>query len=99
MEGTPPPKELPIIWCDFNACGLSGAEDDDCYYSLHREKLSELVPVEKMEVFIYDDDLDEEGNPEVFGFVAKLERISGFNSEWRARPNKNTWYRGPVPRK
>lgn len=96
MEGKSPPKSIPIIWCDFNAFGLSGEEDDNCYYSLHREKLGEIGPKEGTVNFIYDDDLDDNGKPEIFGFIATLEKVNGFNSEWRDRPDKNTWYRGPV---
>ena len=94
MEGKPPPQNIPIIWADFNACGLSGESNDNCIYSLHREKLKELNPKQGMKVFIYDDDIDENGNPEIFGYVALLEKVSGYNSEWRARPIENTWYRG-----
>ena len=97
MEGSLPSKSIPTIWCDFNACGLSGEEGDNCYYSLHRDKLKELNPEEGLVVFIYDDDLDDDNNPEIFGYVATLEKITGFNSDWRARPKEHTWYRGPAP--
>jgi len=96
MESKLPPTNIPVIWCDFNACGLSGDVGDNCYYSLHRERLTELNPTEGTTVFIYDDDLDDCGKPEVFGCVATLEKIAGFTSEWRARPDESTWYRGPA---
>ncbi len=98
MEGKPPPMNIPHIWCDFNACGFSGDSDDNCYYSLDKETLNELNPTEGVVVFIYDDDLSDDGQPEIFGFVATLE-INPFEcpSKWRARPDKETWYRGPCP--
>lgn len=98
MEGKPPPENIPHIWCDFNAFGLSGEKDDNCYYSLHREILKELSPIEGTVVFIYENDLSDDGQPEIFGYIAKLEITPiKFNSKWRARPDEETWYRGPCP--
>ena len=97
MEGRPPPPDVPIVWCDFNARGLSGGEDDNCYYSLHRDRLRALEPTAGMKVFIYDDDVTDAGEAEVFGYVAVLEPVQGFVSDWRARPEEGTWYRGPAP--
>lgn len=94
-EGSPPPKDIPVIWADYNAVGLSEESGDNCIYSLHRDRLKELKPKEGTVVFIYDDDVDDNGNPEIFGYIATLEKISGFISPWRARPDETTWYRGP----
>ena len=95
IEGNPPPKELPKIWGDFNARGLSGQKNDDCIYSLHRKELTKLIELQVTLAFVYEDDEDEIGNPEVFGFVCELQKIDGFISPWRAKPIKGTWYRGP----
>lgn len=51
-----------------------------------------------MIVFIYEDDIADDGSPEIFGFIAKLEKTPNeYNIEWRARPDVKTWYRGPCP--
>ena len=98
IEGSAPPKDLPIADCDFNACGLSGEIGDDCYYRLDPVALAKLPPTSGAKLFIYADDISESGTPEIFGFVAILEPYSfGHASGWRARPIKATWYRGPPP--
>lgn len=97
MIGSPPPKDIPTIWADFNAVGLSDEDGDNCCYSLHRDRLNEIFPCEGMTVFIYDEEVNEQGEVEIFGYIATLERIVGFNSQWRARPDENTLYRGPSP--
>ncbi|MGB0835632.1 MAG: hypothetical protein ACPGR2_14055 [Psychrobium sp.] len=94
-EGNPPSKNIPVLWGDYNAVGLSGEANDDCIYSLHRDELSRLGAEEGKVFFVYDDDLDDNDQPEVFGYVCKLEIIEGYISSWRARPDKSTWYRGP----
>ena len=94
MEGNAPPKDLPAISADFNAIGWSGEENDNCCYSLHCEKLKEISPREGMRIFIYDDDIDEDGKPEIFGCVAILEKIDDLSARWRARPIESTWFRG-----
>ncbi len=95
-EGKIPSREIPTIWADFNACGLSGDKDDNCYYSLDSETLKMLSPFEGMEVFIYENDIDDAGEPEIFGYVAVLEKTdSHFISPYKARPKVETWYRGP----
>ena len=94
-EGVPPASDIPAIWGDYNAVGLSGEEGDDCIYSLHRDRLSELGPEEGLVIFVYEDDVDDDGNPEVFGFVCALERVEWATGGWRARPVSGTWYRGP----
>jgi len=78
---------LPRVWCDFNACGWSGAPDDDCYYAFDKEAVEALHPTEGMRLFIYDDDLD----GEIFGWEGQLER---FQDSWRIRPDKSTFFRG-----
>ena len=87
---------IPHIWCDFNACGLSGKENDISYYSLHRERLKELNPYNGMKVFVYDNDLDDDGNPSIVGCFARLEKIEGFTSPWKATPENGEWYYGPA---
>lgn len=95
IEGQAPPKSLPKIWGDYNACGLSGDENDNCIYSLDRETLDSLVNQSIKLVFVYEDDTNESGQPEVFGYVCELEEVEGFISNWRAKPDLSTWYRGP----
>ena len=95
IEGQPPNDQVPIIWGDYNAIGLSGEPDDNCIYSLHRERLAELKPTEGLRVFVYEDDVTDNGDPEVFGYVCVLEEIDWATSRWRARPEESTWYRGP----
>ena len=91
IEGMPPPFNLPHIWCDFNAWGLSDEENDYCYYSLHREEFESLPPREGLLIFIWD----ESDETEIIGYVATLEKTTKFHTGWRARPDKATWYRGP----
>ena len=95
VEGNPPRSDIPVIWGDYNAVGLSDEANDNCIYSLHRETLKTLNVVEGMELFVFDDDTNENGQPEVFGYVCILEKVEWFAGEWRARPMKDTWYRGP----
>ncbi|HUA67914.1 MAG TPA: hypothetical protein VMA13_05140, partial [Candidatus Saccharimonadales bacterium] len=54
MKSELPSRSLPRLWCDLNACGLSGEPDDNCYYALHKEQLPALQPKEGMRVFIWD---------------------------------------------
>jgi hypothetical protein len=85
MKSELPSRSLPKLWCDLNACGLSGEPGDNCYYALHREQLAALSPVEGMRVFIWD-----WSDPELFvGCEALLERL---DDQWRARPVDETWY-------
>ena len=95
IEGKAPPQNIPVIWGDYNAIGLSGDADDNCIYSLHRDELEKLGAIEGKVFFVYEDDLDDNNQPEVFGYVCTLEKIEGFISSWRARPDEKTWYRGP----
>lgn len=97
MIGYPPNKNIPVIWADFNAIGLSNEDSDNCCYSLHTDTLQKISPYEGMKVFIYDDDINDQGKAEIFGYIATLEMIVGFNSDWRARPDEKTLYRGPAP--
>jgi hypothetical protein len=51
-----------------------------------------------MAVFIYDDDISDAGEPEILGCVALLEQTTfRGNPHWRARPQEDSWYRGPAP--
>ena len=88
-------SEIQALWGDYNARGWSGEEDDDCIYSLHRNTLEQLVPYDGKRVFVYDDDINENGEPEVFGYIFRLEKVAGYSSEWRAKPIHDSWYRGP----
>ena len=94
-EGKPPPQDIPVIWGDYNAIGLSGEPDDDCIYSLHRDVLVRLGAEEGKILFVYEDDLDDNNQPEIFGYVCKLEKVEWATGNWRARPDEATWYRGP----
>jgi hypothetical protein len=98
IEGVAPPSSIPLLWCDFNAHGLSGEPGDECYYSLHRDELEKLNPTNGMLVFIYDDDLSRDKKPEIMGYIATLEQVTFRNAlHWRACPDKTTCYRGPAP--
>jgi len=91
-----PDLSIPQLWCDFNAWGLSGEANDNCYYSLHREELGRIGSPSGARVFIYDDDIADDGQPEVFGCVAVLEPVSfRGKAHIRARPVAGPWYRGP----
>jgi hypothetical protein len=82
-----PNASLPRISCDFNACGWSGAPDDDCYYAFDKQAVTALCPVDGMRVFIYDDN----GDGSIIGCEARLER---FLDGWRIRPDKSSWFEG-----
>ncbi|MES2300312.1 MAG: hypothetical protein V4582_24975 [Pseudomonadota bacterium] len=98
IEGSPPDIDIPHIWCDLNAVGLSDETADIRYYSLHREILNRLRPIQGMIVFIYDEDVSDTGEAEIFGYVASLEHTTfRGNPHWRARPREDSWYRGPAP--
>lgn len=90
IEGNLPPNGMPVIWGDYNAIGLSGEKDDNCIYSLNRERISGLAPVKGMKIFVYENDIDENGKSEIFGFVCTLEKVEWAVSSWRARPDENT---------
>ena len=93
MQGQSPSPSIPLVWCDFNACGWAG-NGDSCYYALDRERLKEIAAHEDMQVFLYD--VDEPGT--IFGCVAKLEPWThGTSSGWRAQPIPGTEYSGPEP--
>jgi hypothetical protein len=83
---------VPKIWCDFNACGLSGEEDDFCFYSFDRYVFYELPPVTGLRLFIWDYSDDEE----IIAFEAVLEPFPDHVTGWRARPDENKFYRGPL---
>src|SRR5882724_8162331 len=84
MKSELPPRSLPKLNCDLNACGLSGEPDDDCYYGLDWKHLATLQPVVGMRLFVWD-----WSNSElIIGCEALLER---FDDRWRARPIAETW--------
>jgi hypothetical protein len=95
---TLPDPTIPPLRCDFNACGWSGEPDDNCYYSLYRDELARLNPPSGKQVYIYDDDISDEGQPEVFGCTATIEHVHLRGRPYvRARPTTGPWYRGPKP--
>jgi len=90
-----PDLSIQPLWCDFNACGWSGEANDNCYYALHREQLARILSPEGVSVFIYDDDISDDGSHEVFGCVAVLEAVTYRGAAHiRARPSNGPWYRG-----
>jgi hypothetical protein len=95
IEGNPPPNDIPIIWGDYNAIGLSGKSGDNCIYSWKSVALAEFCAEERKFLFVYDDDLDDNNQPEIFGYVCKLEKVEWATGNWRARPDEATWYRDP----
>ncbi len=98
IEGQRPSEDIPRLSCDFNATGWSGEPDDDCCYGLDRERLGHLKPIEGMRVVIYEEDLGEQGEPQVFGCIATLEFHKGkASSGWRARPIPGAFYRDLQP--
>jgi len=96
-KSMPSPLIQPLS-CDFNACGWSAEPNDNCYYSLDRETLAKLNPATGIHVFIYDDDISDSGESEIFGCIASLESVViGDRPYIRARPLPGPWYRGPKP--
>ncbi|MEO8269316.1 MAG: hypothetical protein ABI557_06325 [Aureliella sp.] len=81
----------PHIWCDFNACGWTGAHDDDCYYVLDFACLDNFSPSEGMSILLFD--WDDEAKSYI---IARLARLEKFESQWRARPSGD-FYSGGVP--
>ncbi len=95
-------NNLPKVFCDFNAAGLSGDPDDNCYYGFDEMGLSDFGgPREGLHVFLYDyEDIE---RTEIVGCEAILEKyqISWLAQpapdSWLARPIENSWYRGKIP--
>ena len=50
------PSKYPAVWCDFNACGWSGNEDDTCFYVLDQKRLVELGSKADDRVFLFMED-------------------------------------------
>ncbi len=94
MKSTPPDASLPRLRADFNACGLSGAPGDDCYYGLFVEELAPVTPREGLRVFAYMDD----GDDMVIGCEGVLEKsIVHWQKDkefWRFQPDQTSWWRG-----
>ena len=80
---------LPALWCDFNACGLSGLPDDNCYYSMKQQTLEEIGLKEGMRVFGYMEDSE----TEFVGIEVQLER---YRDGWRARPVADSFIYGTL---
>src|SRR5262245_35824077 len=98
MNTSRPDPAVPIIGCDFNACGWSGQDDDNCYYVLDLAAIARLPQPDGARVFVFDwKDLEE---PEVVGCEATLEWVDwtelGCPRGWRAWPDEATWYSGPI---
>lgn len=88
MKSEQPDSSLPKVLCDFNACGWTGAPDDNCYYAFDKQAVEAFHPVEGMRIFAYDDD----GNDgEILGCESRLEAFQG---SWRIRPDHSNWFRG-----
>ncbi len=87
------PRFLPRIYCDFHARGWSGAEDDDCFYVLHREQLAALPPREGLRVLLWMDS-DEQNILAIEGLLEHHELNSTY-AGWRARSVHGTEYEGP----
>jgi hypothetical protein len=87
MKSEPPDPSLPRVETDFNACGWSGAPDDNCYYVFDRDALAPGRLQDGLRVFAYMDD----GDGMVVGCQAVLER---YGTRWRLRPDESTWWRG-----
>jgi hypothetical protein len=83
------PSDFPPLWCDFNACGLSGRPDDRCYYSLHKVHVKEFKAGDR--VFLFDDEIVD-GAPGVVGIEGELLESNG---GLIARPLKEEFYYGP----
>lgn len=84
------PETLPPrVGCDFNACGWSGEEDDDCFYVLDREDLRALPASDGLRVLLFE--WEDPGC--VLACLATLETWGG---GWRARP-RSGFYSGPTP--
>lgn len=90
FEGTLPPPNIFVIWCDFNARALSNEHDDNCFYSFDRQPFEGLDREEGLRIFIWDDYDD----GVILGYVATLEKYPNHVSGWRARPDEQTLYRG-----
>ena len=83
------PSEFPPLWCDFNACGLSGRPDDNCFYSLDKVRALEFKAGDR--VFLYDDDIVDD-KPGVVGIEGELLDYGG---RLIARPFAQDFYYGP----
>jgi hypothetical protein len=84
-------RPLPCIGCDFNAAGWSEEPDDDCYYILSQSDRAKIHMYEGMTIFVYM--YENREMTEIVGCEATLER---YNDIWRAKPNKDTFYSGPI---
>ena len=81
----------PRVWCDFNACGWSGAEDDDCYYQLDAADIDAIQRNEGTTVLLYDWEDDEETE-----VLVRVGRLEFWQHRLRARP-VGGFYSGPRP--
>ena len=75
---------LPVLWCDFNACGWSGEKGDTCYYVVGPQGNPCLKLTESMRAILYQEDSEELCT----ACEGVLER---WKDRWRARPDVSTW--------
>jgi hypothetical protein len=79
--------ELQRIGCDFNAIGLSGEPNDNCFYSFEREQVSSLPALVGLRVVLFSLDSPSE--------VTACEAvIEPYRNGWRGEPMKSFWYCG-----
>ncbi len=78
---------LPALWCDFNACGLSGVPGDKYYYNMKSDTLAALTSSDRLQAFGYMEDSEKEFS----GIAIQLER---YRDGWRARPIGDTFVYG-----
>lgn len=78
----------PRVWCDFNACGWNGEDDDDCYYQLDSADIDAINSPEAT-VLLYDWEDDHETE-----VLAQVGRLESWRERFRARP-LGGFYSGP----
>jgi len=83
-------SDFPPLWCDFNACGLSGKAGDNCFYVLDKVRVREFKAGDR--VFLYMDDGDADGVPSVVGIEGEL---IVYDDRLIARPLGKKYYYGP----
>jgi hypothetical protein len=83
-------RQLPRVWCDFNAIGWSGEPDDSCIYTFDLTILDYMLTADGLAVFAFM--YDDAANQTITGCEAVLER---YHDGWRLRPDPLTWYSGP----
>ncbi len=77
-------KGLPVVGCDFNACGWSQEPDDNCFYAFTQQDLIRAQPFIGKRIIVYMEDTDREN----LACEAVLEQ---WQNRWRARPDESSW--------